>query len=299
MNKLKLLLMCFCIIFLVLVFATPVHAQLVLGEGAPTGQWYNPDRDGEGFYVEIIDTGGILQISVAMYSYDDQGNQLWLIGNVEISETATTAAVPVFLVEGPVWGAGYDKDDRIIQDFGTITVRFTTCNSATFQIQTNSQVTNLPSGTYALVRLTDIRGIECTDSPPAPPPEPPPDPEGGVTPGLWTGPGGCFFVNEEGNRIIESDACDEGKALSLEAPGFEVDIDGDWEEDSCQANVVCGGAWNIYFETDYAGAECVNESGSTANVYFSSPTTANVEGWQELEGDFRWCVGFFDATPTN
>ena len=38
------------------------------------------------FYVEVIGEGDNLQIAVAMYSYDANGNQLWLVGNVAIAD---------------------------------------------------------------------------------------------------------------------------------------------------------------------------------------------------------------------
>ena len=63
---LKTVLTVFCLTLL----AGNAQAGLNLANGSASGQWYNPARDGEGFYVEIIDTGGNLQISVAMYSYN-------------------------------------------------------------------------------------------------------------------------------------------------------------------------------------------------------------------------------------
>ena len=282
----KLIISCFFAFSCLLLFAGNVQADLVLANGQATGQWYNPDRDGEGFYVEIINTGGNLQISVAMYSYDDQGNQLWVIGNVPISETATSVAVPVFLVEGPVWGAGYDKDDRDIQDFGTITVRFPTCDSALFAIQTNPASTNLASGQYSLVRLTDIVGIECTD--------PPPPVDGRVAGGLWTGPGVCFFVNEDGSRIIESDLCD-GKAFEAEIPGIQVDIDNNPDADECQANVVCDGAWEIFYDEGdgSVSVDCLNELGGVGEVSFQSATSGTAYAYEftDLSGNFCSGIG--------
>jgi hypothetical protein len=66
--------------------AAGAQAGLNLADGYASGQWWNPARDGEGFYVEVIDTGGNLQIAVAMYSYDESGNQLWLVGNIAIED---------------------------------------------------------------------------------------------------------------------------------------------------------------------------------------------------------------------
>lgn len=43
-------------------------------------------------------------------------------------------------------------------------------------------------------------------------------------------------------------------------------------------------------------ATCINNLKGMVNIYFCSPTAANVEGWQET-GELNWCVGIVDATP--
>jgi hypothetical protein len=39
-----------CMVFV----ASSVQAELNLADGAASGQWYNPARDGEGFYVLLL-----------------------------------------------------------------------------------------------------------------------------------------------------------------------------------------------------------------------------------------------------
>ena len=154
------------LISIFLCFSNSALASLVIAEGKATGQWYNPSRDGEGFYVEVIQSGDSALIGIAMYSYDNSGNQLWIVGTAPVSDTATTATIPVYRVEGTVWGTGYDPDDRVTTDFGTLTVRFTGCNSALFQLRVDAE--GFEDGDYSLVRLTNVVGIECFDSPPKP-----------------------------------------------------------------------------------------------------------------------------------
>ena len=45
------------ILSFLLCFSSGALAYLVLAEGGPTGQWFNPARNGEGFFIEIINTG--------------------------------------------------------------------------------------------------------------------------------------------------------------------------------------------------------------------------------------------------
>ena len=266
-------------------------ADLNLANGSATGQWYNPARDGEGFYVEVIGEGENLQIAVAMYSYNEQGNQLWLVGNAPIEDGDIGAEVPVFLIEGPVWGTAYDPADRNTTEFGSIVVRFPTCNTALFNV--NSNVQGLESGSYSLSRLTEIVGMDCVEPPP-PDTQPPPSPGTDITSGLWSGDGVCFFVNSEGTKIVESDQCEQGKSFSGDIPGVEVDIDGKLEGDVCDSNVACGAAWDIYDSTSEQGvtitqAHCVNELGGIGLIKFVTGNRANVWTFEGQDLDGRLC----------
>jgi hypothetical protein len=267
-----------------MLFSATAPADLILAEGKATGQWFNPARDGEGFVVEVAGEGDSIVITVNMYSYDGQGNQLWLAGSIPVSADATVAIVPVVLVEGPVWGSGYDPADRQTTEFGDVVVRFPTCDTALFTVRTNVA---LESGDYSLVRLTEIVGMDCTDSPPES------DPSGSA--GLWIGPGICFTVNPEGTAIIESDLCDNGKAFSGEILGVEVDANGNAEADECQAKVICNGVWPIRDQR----VSCGNETGGLVIIYFNSDTQATVEVIEGVDGTGDLCIGGATATPAN
>jgi hypothetical protein len=275
-------------------------AGLNLANGYATGQWYNQQRDGEGFFVEVIGEGENLQISVAMYSYNEQGEQLWLVGNVPIASGDVVATVPVFLIEGPVWGTAYDPADRVTTEFGTIVVQFPTCSSAIFNV--NSNVAGLESGSYSLVRLTEIVGMDCVEPPP--PDTGPPPSSSDITPGFWTGEGVCFFVNAEGTRIVEADECDTGKSFSAEIPGIQIDLDGRPDGEDCPANVACDAAWDIVTKTSAQGVEtvemtCVNEFGGVGWIIFDTGSRARVRAYDGVDPDGRLCYGPDTvATPT-
>ena len=75
-----------CAINMFFLFSTSVLADLVLSEGGASGQWWNPTRDGEGIFFEIVvDSSGSLA-AVAWFTYDMDGNQMWLSGAMEISD---------------------------------------------------------------------------------------------------------------------------------------------------------------------------------------------------------------------
>jgi len=107
----KFLIVCLSTIASLLCIGSAAVADLVLSEGGATGQWYNPERNGEGFFIEIIDTGIGNQIGIAMYSYDADGEALWVVGNVAVDPDDEVVKIPVSQFDGPVWGPGYDPAD--------------------------------------------------------------------------------------------------------------------------------------------------------------------------------------------
>ena len=287
---LKTVLTAFCLAFM----AASAQAGLNLADGTASGQWWNPTRDGEGFYIEVIDTGGNLQIGVAMYSYDETGNQLWLVGNVAIADGDQGAKVPVFLIEGPVWGTSYDPADKSTTDFGTITVRFPSCDTALFNVQSN--VEGLESGSYSLARATDLVGIDCTNPPPAT--------EDVATPGQWTGEDICFFINTEpvggfdpGYWVEDNDLCN-GFAVEAEVPGVEVYINGDTGP-ACQAKIECPGRWGITYPgtSTFGWALCGGAKDAAVEIYFTSATDSVVVVYEYVDQDGTLCVGQGGATP--
>ena len=82
MNKKSLL---FAILLPVcLLFSTSTMADLVLADGGATGQWFNPQRDGEGVFVEIVESGGGGRVvAISWFTYDQFGEQMWLTGAAE------------------------------------------------------------------------------------------------------------------------------------------------------------------------------------------------------------------------
>ena len=106
-------------------------AQASITEGGVSGQWYNATRDGEGLFVEIVDTGnGGQQISVAWFTYDLDGFQMWLVGNVVLQGDPTSVTIPVVVTNGPKFGQDYNMADLNRVSWGTLMLTFPDCNSA-------------------------------------------------------------------------------------------------------------------------------------------------------------------------
>jgi hypothetical protein len=274
--KKKLVSLCICTIASLLLFSSSSFADLVLNDGTPSGQWWNPERNGEGFLVEMVDTGNANNlISVTMFSYDADGKQLWLGGIVQVSPAAESARIQMFQYDGPMWGAGYNPNDLNSTEAGFLTVNFPTCNSATFRMESTGA---LSSHSYGLVRSTSLIGIECTDPPP----------EQSFPAGKWDGDGVCFNVAADGQSISGAgSSCASGAAAWTNLDGLSEDT-GD-----CLVEISCAGAWPI----DDGSFACVNSSGDLIIGEFGSSNNASGFAYKERGGVNDYCVAAWAASP--
>ena len=134
-----------------------------------TGTWYNADREGEGFLLEFGYSNDALTLFASFYTYDDTGNQAWLVasptGGGPVS--GDSVAVDVFLVTGPMWGDDFDEADRNVVAWGTGVFTFPGCTSGHVALTPNQEglalgFTNLE---YDLTRDLLVSGIECPTAP--------------------------------------------------------------------------------------------------------------------------------------
>jgi len=125
------------------------------------GNWWNgPDRSGEGVQLEVIISGGELAVVATFYTYDTDGNQIFLIAIG--SASGNVADLSVFITEGPMWGEAFDPDDVVEAGWGSGTLTLSSCNTAHISLVPNAQqqalgYTNLA---YDLFRLT-VPAMPC------------------------------------------------------------------------------------------------------------------------------------------
>ena len=90
------------------------------------------------------------------YTYDDAGNQMYLVGSGEVD--GDTAVVPVVVTSGPSYGDDYDKDDLVRETWGTLTFTFTSKDTGTVE---RASTMGFGTTTEDIVRLTSATGLEC------------------------------------------------------------------------------------------------------------------------------------------
>ena len=120
-----------------------------------TGNWFDPARNGEGFLIEIIGNTLAPQLLAYFFTYDDSGNQMWLSGIADVD--GDTAVVPMTVTSGTVFGPGFDPDDVIREDWGTITFMFDSCIAGSAEYVSN----DFGSGVFDTIRLTSVSGSTC------------------------------------------------------------------------------------------------------------------------------------------
>ncbi len=131
-----------------------------------TGTWWNADRAGEGFVLEFGLSNGVLTLFASFYTYDSEGNQAWLTVQPSapgLATSGTTAAVDVFITDGPMWGDDFDTADVNLTQWGTGTFTFSSCGAASVTLTPNQAMIDMgyTAQTFALTRDLLESGIQC------------------------------------------------------------------------------------------------------------------------------------------
>lgn len=121
-----------------------------------SGSWYNPDRDGEGFHIELLgnDAALVIWFTYPGPSDNEQTEQAWILGVGTYSDGVITIA-DANKAHGPEFGAGYDKDALVSDPWGDMTVTF---------LDENNVVVDYTGvdgdGVRKLIRLTTLAAQE-------------------------------------------------------------------------------------------------------------------------------------------
>jgi len=121
-----------------------------------TGNWWGgADRNGEGFLLEVAMSGGALTLIGSFYTYDTEGNQIWLIA-VGAADGSMTTNVTFYINDGQMWGDAFDPNDVNQVEFGTGTFTFPACDVGTVSIT--------PNATYAALGYTPLTNYDLNRS---------------------------------------------------------------------------------------------------------------------------------------
>ncbi|MEM1411098.1 MAG: M14 family zinc carboxypeptidase [Pseudomonadota bacterium] len=114
--------------------------------------WFDPNRNGEGFIIEILPGA---QAVLYWFTYNENGEQDWLIAQGTLS--GNQLRFPELLrVSGGVFGPGFDPDAVTREIVGDATFSWSSCSTGFMDWHIGNE-----RGRQALDRLTNIQGLDC------------------------------------------------------------------------------------------------------------------------------------------
>lgn len=121
-----------------------------------SGAFYNPARDGEGIQLQIVDSGSESIAVVYWFTYDAEGNQVWLFGSGPVDGDQMVFD-SVLRPTGAEFGRGFDPSDISLESWGSAQLRFgSDCNVITFEYDSDNS--SFGRGSVSLVRLYSLEG---------------------------------------------------------------------------------------------------------------------------------------------
>ncbi len=125
-----------------------------------SGIWYDPDRNGEGWLIEMIDSERAVVYWFTYPASDEPGQQIWMNGlgrvdgnQVELDTLEITA--------GARFGPAFDGKDLQRRDWGRLVLAFDDCDNGAIH---SSGPLGYNQHTYRLQRLSSLAGGGCGET---------------------------------------------------------------------------------------------------------------------------------------
>ncbi len=121
-----------------------------------SGQWNDPDSSGQGWFLQELGDGRVL---TAWFSYAENGEQLWLVGDGELDGNRLIFD-ELIQPAGTRFGAEFEASEIDYPGRGSLELEFISCSQAIA-----SYDTTLPSfgqGELYPERLTRLAGLDCS-----------------------------------------------------------------------------------------------------------------------------------------
>lgn len=135
-----------------------------------SGAWYNPERSGEGFIVEVLPDDRVV-VYWFTHQPNDSGQQAWMIGSGAFQDggivvnpgTPWEERVQLTLHQpsGARFGPQFDPDDVEVIEWGELEIRFFDDNTG--QVVWDSELDGYGAGEYDIERLAQPMLAECEE----------------------------------------------------------------------------------------------------------------------------------------
>jgi len=138
------------------IFSSTMAATTFNINNTMTGSWYDVNRDGEGYILEVLPNNTVLMV---WFTYlPNQAEQAWLIGTGTLSNNRITFK-DVQITSGGVFGPNFNPNLVQKSVWGDVSIEFDNCNSGT--INYNSKFKSYADGDHSVTRLTSDDGLSC------------------------------------------------------------------------------------------------------------------------------------------
>ncbi len=175
------------------IYASTVTPSEFIVDYTTSGSWYDVNRSGEGYIIEILPDNRAL---MTWFTYlPNQPEQAWIIGTGTYANNRILLE-NVTITSGGVFGPTFDPEAVVNQTWGDISFEFNGCNSGV--ISYNSLDRNYADGNHVTTRLTSLSGGDCSTH------DPSNDVLDGVS-GAWYDPthnGEGWFLEYLGNNSV-------------------------------------------------------------------------------------------------
>lgn len=140
------------IMLMSLALGTPASAAVI--DGDASGNWYDAEQPGHGLQLEVLDLSrGLL----AWYTFDQDGDPLWLFGTGEIEGDTLHAELSSY--SGASFPPDFNSASVQGKTWGEVTFQLGSCENATLSYEPIDPA--YQPGKIALSRLTRIDGARC------------------------------------------------------------------------------------------------------------------------------------------
>lgn len=124
-------------------------------EPGHSGMWWDPERNGEGWVLEVLPNDRAV---LYWYTYDEQGAQRWMLGVGDIlrDEAGDSIDFTLYATEGGRFGDDFDPNDVVEEVVGSAQMQFADCFNGEFSFNAYGQ-----SLAIDIVRLSETMAAGC------------------------------------------------------------------------------------------------------------------------------------------